>query len=296
MRMGVLEAVAAAAILAGCPQAHAYGQQNNANANETSAAALQPPQYYQPCKDDQEDRKSDLCAQWKAADWSKASFWAAFAGVIGLVLTIGLNLEAWRQARKADGDTKTALSHAEASAKAMESFANSMKANLENVGKSVRNQELFGRAQMRAYVTVDIGGLIPQTRRTVFEVQPHVFNKGATSARKLRWRIAAEILPKPLPPGFRFPIPRDIGGGSDLDGHGDGFMGAVINGGRRLANAEAKAAMLGNGSALTVWGYLWYDDVFGKRHRRTFAQQVWLLGTKPNSPVRGIHLRHNRGN
>jgi hypothetical protein len=64
-----------------------------ANAAEQLAATNQqegPASYQRPCKGDGEDRDSDLCAQWKAADaagsGAGAGWWQVYLGGLGLVL------------------------------------------------------------------------------------------------------------------------------------------------------------------------------------------------------------------
>ena len=155
---------------------------------------------------------------------------------------------------------------------------------------------------MRAYATVAIGTAVYQDANLKFEARPQILNKGFTTARELRWRIAADVLPIPIPEDFKFPLPKGFGGGSDLDAQQDGLMPAVVK--ERLSDENAEAAKNGRGQALTVWGYLWYRDVFGRLRRRTFAQQLWFVPSGDIRPdgsyplqVQGMHLqRHNRGN
>lgn len=70
------------------------------------------------CDPAQEDRQSDLCAQWKSADaaadsarWARFTF---FAGIIGLLVGAGTLFAAWRAAHWA----KKAADHTEAGANA----------------------------------------------------------------------------------------------------------------------------------------------------------------------------------
>jgi hypothetical protein len=134
--------VVAALMLAGnVPADGAYAKQGSAESNQAQPAPPQPQSYYSPCGRDDEDRNSDLCAQWKSADWARKSYLIGFIGVVGLVITLLFNLEAWNRARKAEGDTQTALGHAETSAKAATDLA--------------ATAEKTARHELRAYLDFD---------------------------------------------------------------------------------------------------------------------------------------------
>jgi len=127
-----------ALILVSVPNEVAYGQNYKADASLQNVAPSQPSDYYRPCDYKEENRKSDLCAQWNAVDWARSAFWVALAGAIGLVVTLIFNFEAWNRARKAERDTETALSHAGTSASAATRLA--------------ENAELMAKRELRAYL------------------------------------------------------------------------------------------------------------------------------------------------
>jgi hypothetical protein len=100
-------AVVAVALGGQAPQQRAQANQNHTAKNQTQAAPavappsaksvepIQPSEYYLPCGDSGEDRNSDLCAQWTAAQgaanaayWAKWSFWVSLFGFIGLLITL----------------------------------------------------------------------------------------------------------------------------------------------------------------------------------------------------------------
>lgn len=135
MRWGVAVAVL---ILAGIPAERGYAQQSSAQSNQAESAPSQPDGYYRPCSREEENRDSDLCAQWRANDWARRSYIIGWLGVAGLIVTLLFNLEAWSRARKAEGDTETALGHAETSAKAATELA--------------ETAEKTARAELRAYL------------------------------------------------------------------------------------------------------------------------------------------------
>lgn len=73
------------------------------------AEPRETPLLERPCEADQDQRNSDLCAQWTAADAAREAarwaFWSTLvgiAGVIGLVLNLGQGRAALRRARDAN--------------------------------------------------------------------------------------------------------------------------------------------------------------------------------------------------
>jgi hypothetical protein len=72
-------------------------------------------EYNPPCPKGQDDRRSDLCAQWKAADsaadgafWSKLQAYLSGAGIIGLLYSLYLTREATRIASEASTSAENA--------------------------------------------------------------------------------------------------------------------------------------------------------------------------------------------
>ena len=114
----------------------------------------EPSGYHDPCQYNQNDSRSDLCAQWTAANGAQAAayyagwqLWAAAAGMVGLLVTIWL--------------TSCAVKAAQASVAVAQDTA---------------------KRQLRAYLAV--------SKVEVRDVQPdciwgyiHIINQGATPAR-----------------------------------------------------------------------------------------------------------------
>lgn len=102
------------------------------------------------CPDGQEERQSDLCAQWKAADAAAESarwaWWTLIAGFVGLALGAGTLVAAWRAAHWA----KEAASHTATGAREAEKAANASLAALDAAGEA---NEIARNAQ-RPYLVV----------------------------------------------------------------------------------------------------------------------------------------------
>ena len=100
------------------------------------------------CKVGNDDRRSDLCAQWKAADAASASakwaFWTLVVGFIGLVVGGGTLFAAWRAAHWA----KEAARFTEAS-------ANEGKRAADAAERSIAESQRIGEAQVRRYVVAE---------------------------------------------------------------------------------------------------------------------------------------------
>lgn len=120
-----------------------------------------------------------------------------------------------------------------------------------------------------------------------FEGKPSLVNTGNTPARKVRIRIAADILPNPLPDDFGFSIP------DELTGIGEQTVGVrqpyVLSGIVKtfVPDPEVSAIKEGIKKALYVWGVVSYEDIFGNRHKTQFGQ---MLTWWPNGQVFGYYV------
>lgn len=230
----------------------------------------------------------------------------AFATILLVVVTAGLwicTFLLWRATVALAKDSKEGAelqaAKLERSAIAMERVAESTQANSSQFVRSVDMQRRFGEMQLRAHITVLLGQSVYQDENLRFESQPRLLNTGHTAASNVRWRIAADVLPVPLPDDFRFPLPPDFAGGSTLGPQQDGYMGAPVP--HRVDEELAEKAKCADGHSLYVWGYVSYEDQFRRTHRCTFAQQVWWMqpakGADVSPMVRVAYLaKHNRSN
>jgi hypothetical protein len=194
----------------------------------------------------------------------------------------------------------------------MGSVAKSMATNVDQIVETVRinreiaaRQKTLGEAQLRAYVSVNVGGAFYQDSNFVFEANPILHNIGGTPAHRVRWRIAADVLPVPLPEDFGFPLPerpKKLGRSLLLAPQQTFELRAIV--GRRIADEEVPKTKAGVDLSLYVWGIVTYRDIFRKQHRTTFAQQIFWRPAGPVGPdgcapetIRGNFLpHHNKAN
>ena len=210
-----------------------------------------------------------------------ATYTLAAIGVLQLVV-FGIQAVQLARTVKSAGEQAEAMERhigqAERSAKAMEDIV------------SVIN---FGNhAAMRAYLTVIIGQAIYQEKREgqsdlKFEAKPILVNTGNTPARKIRIRIAADILPIPPPEEFEFPAPdekltKDAG---VVGAHQNAIISGMVK--DFVPYSEVAGIKEGLTKALCVWGFVTYEDMFGASHRTQFGQWItWL----PDGKVFGYYM------
>lgn len=219
-----------------------------------SAQPVEPPEYYQPCREQGSDGKSDLCAQWSAAkaarnaaDWAWYQMWLSLAGVIGLVVTLWFNFRALRLAESEADETKSALAIAETNAEAAVRLADLA--------------EQTSSRQLRAYVYVKAVSLEEGFSEEVraINVVLTISNSGQTPAyiRKIAFLVSwvtdsgnTTIFDTETPVIFRIHkdaptlLPYEIQGQfdkSELPGH------------------------------LLIAGCIEYKDAFGKRYKEPFS-------------------------
>ncbi len=202
-------------------------------------------------------------------------------------------------AREDGARMERSIDEASRAAIAMQSVAKSMEINAAEIVRSVKHQETFGQAQLRAYISVLIGGARYQDDTIRFEASPIIINTGHSPAKNLRYRISADILPVPLPADFKFPLPKDSRGSNLLGPQQTSQMIAVVA--ERIAEEDVERTKAAIGCSLYVWGRIRYEDIFGITRRCTFCQQIYWValgpmiedGTIPMN-IRGWYLgKHN---
>jgi hypothetical protein len=134
--------------------------------------------------------------------------------------------------------------------------------------------------QMRAYLTVGLGGVVPQDNATGyrFEVRMILQNTGNTPAYKVRSVTRIEIFPFPLPGDFVLPELSLVDSSSILGPH----QTLVLTGGiaRNIySDEDVNEIEFGIHKQLFVYGIVAYEDAFGFQRKTNFFQRVaWLKG------------------
>jgi hypothetical protein len=158
---------------------------------------------------------------------------------------------------------------------------------------TLSHAESTARHQLRAYLTVIVGGALYQERDKGlrFEARPSIVNTGQTTAHDVAYWANAAILTILIPANFNFPPPPNVQwvGGAVLGPRHDFIANAVVP--DFVPDEEINAIKDGDGRALCVWGRVAYRDVFGGIHFTEFSQILtWL----PNGQIFGRYERHNR--
>jgi hypothetical protein len=116
-------------------------------------------------------------------------------------------------------DMKASIAEAARSADAMRDVAKSLAVDAES-----------GHANVRAYVTTQLGGVVPQNKDTNYryEVRLTLQNVGNTPAYKVASNLYTDVLPVPLPADFEIPAFNPaITGQATVGPHQNMFLTAI---------------------------------------------------------------------
>ena len=148
--------------------------------------------------------------------------------------------------------------------------------------------EQGNKAIIRAYMSVIIGAAVYQERQdgVRFEGKPSLVNTGSTPARNVHVRIAARIMSFADSERFEYPLPGEVAKTSAIAApHQTYILSGMVT--DFVPDAEISDIKAGRGKALTVWGVITYDDIFGDHHTTKFGQ--WLFWY-PNQTVYGFYI------
>lgn len=143
-------------------------------------------------------------------------------------------------------------------------------------------------AIMRAYLSVVIGAANYQDRQEgiKFEAKPLLVNTGSTPARNVRIWIGARIIPHPQAEAFNYARPNEVAKATGVCApHQNYGLSAIVA--DLIPDVEVPDIKHGRTGALTVWGIVTYDDIFGEHHTTKFGQ--WLFWY-PNQNVYGYYI------
>lgn len=155
---------------------------------DAAAKSVQPvpsSEHDRPCNAGGQDRKSELCAEWQAADqakeasrWAARSFWVGLAGILGLLASLYYTRKAVQIASDATSDADNALAIAERNAEAATRLAE----------LSERN----GEAQIRCYLSIEKVEIGPTALNGV-SIRVLVKNVGLSPAQNVTLQIEMEF-------------------------------------------------------------------------------------------------------
>jgi hypothetical protein len=187
-------------------------------------------------------------------------------------------------------DMKAYIVEAARAANAMEHVGAQVALSAKAAQDSIAAMRERSAAQMRAYLSVNVGIAVFQERDKGirFEAKPSIMNNGFTPAYRVRYRAKAAIKVLPLPPDFNFNLPRGTETtGGVIGSHANSIMGVVVE--DYVPDDDVEDIKIGANrkGVLHVWGVVEYDDIFGEPHETEFGQSIiWL----PNGTIWGMHL------
>lgn len=191
-------------------------------------------------------------------------------------------------AEQQSADTRESIRQSARSAAAIEALGENMAKSAAAAAESVATVKDRTARQMRAYLTVVIGGATFQEREKNlrFEARPLLVNTGNTPAYDVAYVAEAGIFSVPLPPGAAPQPSADLALlGAVVGPHQNSIMTALVS--DFVDDAEVDAVKHGDGKSLYTWGIVTYKDVFGEQHATIFCQQIFW---HPNDQIAGLYI------
>lgn len=185
-------------------------------------------------------------------------------------------------AQEQSADMKASIVEASRATTAMRDVADGVAASAKAANDNLAVFKDASLRQMRAYLTVTLGGVVPQDIATGyrFEVRMVLLNTGNTPAYKIRSATRIDIFPFPLSNDFVLPELPLANSSSILGPH----QTLILTGGvaRELySDEDVHEIEFGIHKQLFVYGSVVYDDAFGIQRMTNFFQRVaWLKGDK----------------
>lgn len=229
--------------------------------------ANKPSDLEQPCKEGDNKRSSDLCAQWKAADAARSAANATWLfGALGSLIggfTLAAAWSAAKWARRAAEETKRTADLAELASKDSEAALTSALKSAEAAERQVSIAEDTAQRQLRAYVTVDHPYINNgPCEGIVLEYRITATNDGVTPAKDFQWASKFTIaFDEEAEEELKLPwdgVERStaiVGAGKSVHMHGRLPSAITAEYQRRLEDGTAR-----------IWavGEIRYQDIFGQ--------------------------------
>jgi hypothetical protein len=127
--------------------------------------------------------------------------------------------------------------------------------------------------QLRAYVSVTANYVYAFGPQTPSQIRFAMTNHGQTPAYKTSSSAAVDILPFPLPKGFKLPIDTNPAPSSFVLHPQASFAGNVVAK-RTFTSAEIADAVANNGKRIYVYGTVKYEDLAGDQRFTDFCYSV----------------------
>jgi hypothetical protein len=213
--------------------------------------------------------RNELITTWATA------LLTIFTAALWLV-NILLIKDARRVSERAAKETQDALREQTRAADAMHDVAEATKNNAALMSGMLSKQ-------MRAYIQVNIGTSTAQREDVVFGSWPEIVNVGLTPAKRVSYRIMADILDPRFGADFVYPEPEQVfTNDATLNPRQTFKIMAVVK--RRFDPAEVATISDGTAKRLFVWGAVTYDDVFDGHHETRFSHNfIFFDRTDPDT-------------
>lgn len=235
------------------------GHQNHARAYQVerstgqasfvpTAQEIEPSAYKRPCQGTPDDRQSDLCAQWKSADWAKIGTIVAIFGIGALLYQIYLTIQAVEDTGKATRAMERQNEIAEDTARRqLRAYVGVRKVRISKIGVGeipVISFEAVNTGQTPAYAARHIAkGFIGKSVETMSSEKVR-FTKGLLISKSDmgaggKAQSAFEMLHMPL-------------------------------------DAKTYESILAGETVLGVAGILWYRDIYNRRRLTVFKHMLLM--------------------
>jgi hypothetical protein len=229
--------------------------------------------------------KKDRLSKFEGIIISRERVFDVLSTIITAIFTVVLALSTvllWKEtkdlrnfAQQQGEDMKAPIAEAARSASAMRDVAEALTAQTKAVN-----------ANLRAYITLGLGGVVPQNRDTGYryEVRMTVQNVGNTPANNVAFNLYTDLLLVPLPADFKIPAfdLAKAGGTTTVGPHQNWFATAVAP--RIYSDDEENELKTGSKKLLYVFGTVTYEDVFGVTRYNKICQLIlWMADGKTSS-------------
>jgi hypothetical protein len=211
--------------------------------------------------------------------------------------TVRLGEDAERTSSRQGIEMAESIRQASLAAQAMTDLASHMAVSASSAQESTKTLRERTALQLRAYLTVTTGTSVYQERYrdTGFQAFGKVKNSGGTPATRVRLRTASQIMNLPIAAAFDFPLPAlvddagmTLGSGQEMDVWADPLA--------LVPDDEVPEIKAGSGGrALTIWGAVSYDDIFGDPHETRYCHAITWRGNGSAETVFAYYQRQFDG-